>query len=82
MNKQSTTERAKRVITYLVISVFLGGGCVALATMEPNPFNWSGPLRPLSLLITFLFFQWLYTEKNEKSQDATHKARGAKEERH
>ncbi len=62
-------DRAKRTLGYLAVSVFLGGGCVALATMEPNPLNWAGPIRPLSVLIVFLFFQWLYAEKDESCHE-------------
>jgi hypothetical protein len=62
-------DRAKRVLAYLGVSVFLGGGCVAMATMEVNPLNWPSPVRPLALLIVFLFFQWLYSEKEETHQE-------------
>ena len=61
-------KRVERVLAYLAISIFLGGGCVALASMEPNPFNWNGTLRGLCLLIVFLFFQWLYTEDGEECE--------------
>ena len=68
MDNKSKMKRAERVLVYLVISIFLGGGCVALASMEPNPFNWNGTLRGLGLLIVFLFFQWLYTEDGEECE--------------
>ena len=71
MNKQSKMDRAKRVLAYLGVSVFLGGGCVAMATMEVNPLNWPSPVRPLALLIVFLFFQWLYSEKEEETHQET-----------
>lgn len=66
MKTESKLDRVKRVLVYLAVSVFLGGGSVALATMKVNPLDWPGPVRPLSLLIVFLFFQWLYTEKGEE----------------
>ena len=65
MKKESLPgrDRIKNVFAYLAISIFLGGGTVALVAMEPNPTRWPSVLRPISIVIVFLFFQWLYKEK-------------------
>jgi hypothetical protein len=72
MNHESIKDRAKRVLAYLAVSIFLGGGSVAMATFEPNPLHWSLEVRPLAVLVVFLFFQWLYREKDDVCHKDTH----------
>lgn len=71
-NLVTIKERAKRVFAYLAVSIFLGGGSVAMATFEPNPLEWPIEVRPLAVLVVFLFFQWLYKEKDEVCHKDTH----------
>ena len=61
MNETLST-RTKRVLGYLVLSVFLAGGCISLASMELDPTKWPGVCRPIFVLVAFLFFQWLYKD--------------------
>jgi hypothetical protein len=61
MNETIST-RTKRVLGYLALSVFLAGGCISLASMEMNPTKWPGVCRPIFVLVSFLFFQWLYRD--------------------
>lgn len=67
---ESLSQRAKRVLGYLAIAVFLSGGCISLASMEVNPLKWPSVCRPIFVLVSFLFFQWLYKD-----------AKGTEEER-
>lgn len=59
---ETLSSRTKRVLGYLALSVFLAGGCISLASMEMNPSKWPGVCRPIFVLVTFLFFQWLYKD--------------------
>jgi len=69
MNETIST-RTKRVLGYLALSVFLAGGCISLASMEMNPTKWPGVCRPIFVLVSFLFFQWLYRDdKSTPEQD-------------
>lgn len=61
MNETLST-RTKRVLGYLALAVFLAGGCISLASMEMNPLKWPSVCRPIFVLVSFLFFQWLYKE--------------------
>jgi len=62
---ETLSQRAKRVLGYLAIAVFLSGGCISLASMEMDPLKWPSVCRPIFVLVSFLFFQWLY--KDNKS---------------
>lgn len=54
----------------MALSVFLAGGCISLASMEMNPTKWPGVCRPIFVLVSFLFFQWLYRDdKSTPEQD-------------
>ena len=56
MNETIST-RTKRVLGYL-------------ASMEINPTKWPGVCRPVFVLVSFLFFQWLYRDdKSTPEQD-------------
>ena len=59
---ETLSQRAKRVLGYLALSVFLAGGCISLVSMEMDPTKWPGVCRPIFVLVTFLFFQWLYKD--------------------
>ena len=67
--KETLSQRAKRVLSYLAIAIFLAGGCISLASMEVNPVKWPGVCRPLFVLVTFLFFQWLYAGSDKVSEE-------------
>jgi hypothetical protein len=72
-------KRAKRVLVYLAIAVFLSGGCISLASMEMNPLKWPAVCRPIFVLISFLFFQWLYKDSPASEQnDVIKKLKGFK----
>jgi phosphotransferase system glucose/maltose/N-acetylglucosamine-specific IIC component len=60
--KETVSQRTKRVLGYLALAIFLSGGCISLVSMETNPFNWPSVCRPIFVLVTFLFFQWLYKD--------------------
>ena len=62
-------KRVKRVLGYLAIAVFLSGGCISLASMEMNPLKWPAVCRPIFVLISFLFFQWLYKDSPTSEQN-------------
>jgi hypothetical protein len=81
MNHEQIKERAKRVFSYLMIAIFLGGGSVAMATFEPNPWKWPMVVRPLSVLVVFLFFQWLYKEPEGECHKDTHGRVGSYKEK-
>jgi hypothetical protein len=66
---KTTIDRAKRVLGTLGLSIILGGGAVALVTLQPNPVLWPPVCRPLAIIITFLFFQWLYRTESRNSDD-------------
>jgi hypothetical protein len=59
---ETLSQRAKRVLGYLAIAVFLSGACISLASMEVNPLKWPSVCRPIFVLVAFLFFQWLYKD--------------------
>jgi hypothetical protein len=72
-------KRVKRVLGYLAIAVFLSGGCISLASMEMNPLKWPAVCRPIFVLISFLFFQWLYRDSPASGQnDVIKKLKGFK----
>jgi hypothetical protein len=73
-------KRVKRVLGYLAIAVFLSGGCISLASMEMNPLKWPAVCRPIFVLISFLFFQWLYRDSSLTSEqnDVIKKLKGFK----
>lgn len=82
--KETISQRTKRVLGYLAVAIFLAGGCVSLASMQMNPVHWPGVCRPLFVLITFLFFQWLYSgveEESEEIHELEDKIRRLKEKR-
>lgn len=62
---ESLKQRAKRVLGYLAIAVFLSGGCISLVSMEVNPLKWPSVCRPIFVLVSFLFFQWFYKDVKE-----------------
>jgi hypothetical protein len=61
-NTPTLAARAKAVATGLVISVVLAGACISLASMEMDPTKWPAVCRPIFVLVTFLFFQWLHRD--------------------
>jgi len=61
-NTPTLAARAKAVATCLVISVVLAGACISLASMEMDPTKWPAVCRPIFVLVTFLFFQWLHRD--------------------
>ena len=61
-NTPTLAARAKAVATCLVISVVLAGACISLASMEMDPTKWPSVCRPVFVLVTFLFFQWLHRD--------------------
>jgi hypothetical protein len=61
-NTPTLAARAKAVATGLVISVVLAGACISLASMEMDPTKWPSVCRPVFVLVTFLFFQWLHRD--------------------
>ena len=61
-NTPTLAARAKAVATCLVISVVLAGACISLASMEMDPTEWPAVCRPIFVLVTFLFFQWLHRD--------------------
>jgi hypothetical protein len=67
--KETLSQRAKRILSYLAIAIFLAGGCISLVSMEVNPVKWPGVCRPLFVLITFLFFQWFYSGSDKESEE-------------
>jgi hypothetical protein len=67
--KETLSQRAKRVFGYLALAIFLSGGCISLASMEANPFNWPSVCRPIFVLVTFLFFQWFYKDEKVERED-------------
>jgi len=70
--KETLSSRTKRVLGYLALSVFLAGGCISLASMEMNPTRWPSVCRPIFVLVSFLFFQWLYRDsKSTPEQEET-----------
>jgi len=66
---ESLKQRAKRVLGYLAIAVFLSGGCISLASMEVNPLKWPSVCRPIFVLVSFLFFQWFYKDARETEEE-------------
>ena len=70
--QEKLSTRTKRVLACLALSVFLAGGAISLASLEMNPFEWPHECRPLSILVAFLFFQWIYrdTDQEEKDRDS------------
>jgi hypothetical protein len=58
-----TWKRAMNTLGSLALSIILGGGLVSLVTLQPNPVLWPAVCRPLSLIIIFLFFQWLHRDE-------------------
>lgn len=80
--KETLSQRVRRVLGFLAVSIILAGACVSLASMEVNPLKWPGVCRPLFVLITFLFFQWFYSgsdEENEKIHEMEEKVKKLKE---
>jgi hypothetical protein len=67
-NTPTLAARAKAVATCLVISVVLAGACISLASMEMDPTKWPAVCRPIFVLVTFLFFQWLYRDAAEEKK--------------
>ena len=67
MNK-ALLKRVKRVLGYLAIAIFLSGGCISLASMEMSPLKWPAVCRPIFVLVSFLFFQWLYRDSSLTSE--------------
>ena len=61
-NTPTLAARAKAVATGLVISVVLAGACISLTSMEMDPTKWPSVCRPIFVLVTFLFFQWLHRD--------------------
>lgn len=81
---ETLSARAKRILGYLAVSVFLAGACISLASMEVNPFKWPNVCRPIFVLITFLFFQWLYKDvetKNPEDSDSIQKFKNFKKKK-
>ena len=64
-NPPTLAARTKAVATCLVISVVLAGACISLASMEMDPTKWPAVCRPIFVLVTFLFFQWLYRDAGD-----------------
>ena len=67
-NTPTLAARAKAVATGLVISMVLAGACISLASMEMDPTKWPAVCRPIFVLVTFLFFQWLYRDAAEEKK--------------
>lgn len=80
--KETLSQRAKRILSYLAIAIFLAGGCISLVSMEVNPVKWPGVCRPLFVLVTFLFFQWFHggsEKENEEIHEIEDKIKKLKE---
>lgn len=66
---ETLSARAKRILGYLAVSIFLAGACISLASMEVDPTKWPNVCRPIFVLITFLFFQWLHNDVEKKASE-------------
>jgi hypothetical protein len=62
------STRTKRILGNLAIAIILSGGCISLVSLEPNPTKWPAVLRPIFVLVSFLFFQWFDKGVGEKTE--------------
>lgn len=50
-------------VIHFLLSLFLGGGIIALFTKEPNPYNWPDFCKPLYIVISLLLFSYIHCSK-------------------